>query len=384
MGDGVANSIWPGLLKWSLTQTDGLGYSSEDQPKALSEEDKKFLTDAFESLIVDEVKRIKVISNVLKLPEKLDELKEYLTKNKDGLKIFTELEAKTTKEQTSLAAAAAATPATIPSTEAEYLSLLHTILDKKAEALDELDDRILSIDNANDLFAVGGLIPLINELNSSDLRLVWRAAHCLATMNQNNPKGQAKSIENNAVPILTKLLLPNKTNSNNNTTGNDQGNEQQIKVHTKALYALSAILRGENSPAFEQFQENNGLSYCTQLLQTYSTQYRLVTKVLSLLKFLLPLNETVKSIITSNLLPLLIQLLTCEDISCREENLHLLIELSKSKQSRDAIKQQGLELERGVHQRLETIAKAQSEEAETAESEKKLLIKLARSCNFKL
>lgn len=58
---------WPGLLKWTLTQTDGTKMDTDAKP--MSEEDKKWLQEAIEAHTFDEAKRMREILNELKQPE---------------------------------------------------------------------------------------------------------------------------------------------------------------------------------------------------------------------------------------------------------------------------------------------------------------------------
>jgi len=58
---------WPGLLKWTLTQSDGTTFDSDSKP--MSEEEKKWLQEAIESYTFDEAKRMREILEELKQPE---------------------------------------------------------------------------------------------------------------------------------------------------------------------------------------------------------------------------------------------------------------------------------------------------------------------------
>ena len=62
------SGVWQGILKWSLAQTANEPTPSSDL-KPLSDDDKAFLQQVFDSLIVDEVKRMKIVKQILSLPE---------------------------------------------------------------------------------------------------------------------------------------------------------------------------------------------------------------------------------------------------------------------------------------------------------------------------
>lgn len=57
---------WQGLLKWSLTQTDGT-VGKDIQP--MDEATKKWLQEAYESYSFDEIKRMQTIVEILMQPE---------------------------------------------------------------------------------------------------------------------------------------------------------------------------------------------------------------------------------------------------------------------------------------------------------------------------
>jgi hypothetical protein len=59
---------WPGLLKWSMKNTDS-GNLKESEFKPMSEEDVKWLSDALENFQFNEMKEIMKILDKLKVPE---------------------------------------------------------------------------------------------------------------------------------------------------------------------------------------------------------------------------------------------------------------------------------------------------------------------------
>jgi hypothetical protein len=59
---------WPGLLKWSMKNTDS-GNLKESEFKPMSEEDTKWLSDALENFQFNEMKEIMKILDKLKDPE---------------------------------------------------------------------------------------------------------------------------------------------------------------------------------------------------------------------------------------------------------------------------------------------------------------------------
>ena len=56
---------WPGLLKWSMKNTDGKNLVDKDL-KLMTEEDAKFFEEAMESCFMNEMKEIMKILDKLK------------------------------------------------------------------------------------------------------------------------------------------------------------------------------------------------------------------------------------------------------------------------------------------------------------------------------
>jgi Nucleotide exchange factor Fes1 len=82
---------------------------------------------------------------------------------------------------------------------------LENILEKKTRALEELEVYVESIDNAKNLFIVGGYFALIACLNSRSLEVRIQAASVLVTVVQNNPKAQSWALEAGTLPILASF-----------------------------------------------------------------------------------------------------------------------------------------------------------------------------------
>ncbi|XP_074271313.1 hsp70 nucleotide exchange factor fes1 [Silene latifolia] len=143
---------WEGLLKWSLSHTDGTL-----PQRQLSEEDRRWFMEAMQSQTIDVVKRMKEISLVMQTPEEVLE--------SQGV-----------------------TP-----TEIE-------------DMLDELQEHVESIDMANDLYSIGGLGPLLGYLKNRHANIRAKAADVVTTVVQNNPKSQQLVMEANGFePLLTNF-----------------------------------------------------------------------------------------------------------------------------------------------------------------------------------
>jgi len=367
------NDFWPGLLKWSLAQSDGLTPSSDLRP--LSDEDKQFINNALTSLIVDEVKRMKIISAILKIPTQNETiLKQYLNAHEDALKSLKQLEAKTKDDEEKQNSTTTSSSSSLPDyTSLPISSLLSQIIAKKIEALDELDDRVLTIDNANDLHHVGGLKPLIEHLNVKEQKpeIVWRAAQVVATVAQNNPKAQQWCYEMEAIPALINLIQD--TTGINRTNSSSLDNETQTQLLIKALYAISQLVRSVDVPSLStQFLQHHGLSLLLSLLSTTSSK-KLLTKIFSLLRYFLAssdvnvASDTHKVIIENKeaMNKLSEGIGEEEDANLREESMRLLVGIVKRKEGVEEVKKTEYGIEEKVKGRIETLQKMSEEERET-------------------
>ncbi|KAI5013513.1 hypothetical protein ZWY2020_035766 [Hordeum vulgare] len=178
---------WNGLLKWSLAH----GADGTNPPRALSEEDRKWFMEAMQANTIDVVGRMKEIAQVMKTPD--DVLQSH-----------------------------GVTPGNIE------------------DMLDELQEHVESIDNANDLHSIGGLDPLLGYLKNSHAGIRAKA-EVVSTVVQNNPKSQQLVMESNGLePLLTNFR------SDPSTT-----------ARTKALGAISSLIRN-NQPGLAAFRLGNG------------------------------------------------------------------------------------------------------------------------------
>lgn len=146
------NPNWEGLLKWSLSHSDGT-----QPPRQLSEEDRKWFMEAMQSQTIDVVKRMKEITQVMQTPEEV--------LDSQGV-----------------------SPGDIE------------------DMLDELQEHVESIDMANDLHSIGGLSPLLGYLKNRHPNIRAKAADVVTTVVQNNPRSQQLVMEANGFePLLTNF-----------------------------------------------------------------------------------------------------------------------------------------------------------------------------------
>ena len=217
MADGNDRN-WNALLKWSLAQThdgntanvrdDGAGDAAA--PRAISEADIAWFTQAMQDGMVDEVKRMKEIS---------------LAIGTNALEV-------------------------LPSRED---------IDARLELMRELNDRVCSVDNGGDLHTIGGLVPVVMNLSSPHAELRAVAAEIVGTTTQNHAKAQIAAVECGAVAPLLRLVEgeggdaePSGSTSTDATVA-PRGFESEASTkkaarlaecRVKALLGLSSLTRG--------------------------------------------------------------------------------------------------------------------------------------------
>ncbi|KAM5570687.1 hsp70 nucleotide exchange factor fes1 [Rosa sericea] len=258
MASGGPN--WEGLLKWSLAHSDGTGPN-----RSLSEEDRKWFMEAMQEQTFDVVKRMKEISLVMQTPEHVLE--------DQGV-----------------------TPADIE------------------DLLDELQEHVESIDMANDLHSIGGLVPLLGYLKNSNANIRAKAAEVVTTIVQNNPKSQKLVMEANGFECLFSLFT----------------SDPVVNVRTKALGAISSLIR-DNKPGVIAFRkQNNGYEALRDGLASKSVRFQ--RKALSLINYLLRENSSDCIIVNRLGFPgLMVQLASSKDVDVREGALQGLLELARGK-----------------------------------------------------
>ncbi|ELR22342.1 ARM repeat fold domain containing protein [Acanthamoeba castellanii str. Neff] len=188
----------------------------------------------------------------------------------------------------------------------------------KATALEELQYLIEDLDNANDLYKIGGFEPvlaLMNDKDSANLRY-W-AAWAVATAVQNNPSSQAQAMEKGALAQILLLLQ----------------NETEDRVLSKAVPALSGLIR-DHPKAVEAFLKANGLRLLAYLLtSTKGDQLSAATKmkVVFLFAYLCRVVPLVRHAVReySLIKPLADMVARSDSADLREKALACLLEATK-------------------------------------------------------
>ena len=197
---------WNAILKWSVEEglrqeaelkAKGVAEGGGPKPRTISEEDREWFLKAIESGVVDEVKRIK-------------EITEKISDDPRGDLLATEEEE-----------------------------------DERVFVLEELRDRLESVDNAKDLGAIGGLTPLLEGIQSEkweEIRAM--SAECVAVSVQNHPEAQKNAMACDALRVLLLALQSEK--------------HLNKKSNAKVIYALSCLVRG-NQEVMGMFVKSDGI-----------------------------------------------------------------------------------------------------------------------------
>ena len=102
-----------------------------------------------------------------------------------------------------------------------------TTLSNKLVAMDNFEQLIENLDNANNMDTLGLWAPLVQLLKNEEAELRRYAAWCVGTAVQNNVKAQERFLAEDAISVLTHLSI-------------EDANEP---VRRKAIYALSSEIR---------------------------------------------------------------------------------------------------------------------------------------------
>uniref|UniRef100_A0A6U2ARI9 Nucleotide exchange factor Fes1 domain-containing protein n=1 Tax=Pseudictyota dubia TaxID=2749911 RepID=A0A6U2ARI9_9STRA len=202
---------WLGLLKWSLSYSDGT-VPSEESPAPMSDEDKAFLEKVMKDGIVDEGERMKEI---------LRHLTEYL----DKVKISTE---------------AGGSVATLEESKAEHPELEE---DGAVELILELRDIVEQIDYARAFSAMGGsqfLMGCAAEREAVPRSIRSSCLGALATLCQNNPPVQSDMLNRGYIDFLADLYFKEFSPLQ---SGGDVDENDGI-VQSRVVQALSCCIRG--------------------------------------------------------------------------------------------------------------------------------------------
>ncbi|CAN0906822.1 Hsp70 nucleotide exchange factor FES1 [Linum grandiflorum] len=294
---------WDGLLKWSLSHSDGTGTN-----RNLSEEDKKWFMEAMQAQTVDVVKRMKEITLVMQTPEDVLESQGVTPADIEGM-------------------------------------------------LDELQEHVESIDMANDLHSIGGLVPLLGYLKNSHANIRAKAAEVVSTIVQNNPRSQQLVMEANGL----EPLLYNFTS------------DPDVIVRAKALGAISSLVR-HNKPAVAAFRLSNSYSGLKDALNSDNVRFQ--RKALHVIHYLLKENTSDCTALNELGFPrILLHLASSDDGDIREAALGVLVELAQHDVDSEVGRsvEEVEKLKSLVEERINNISLMSPEDLSAAKEERLLL-----------
>ncbi|KAL6534303.1 hypothetical protein OROHE_013228 [Orobanche hederae] len=305
---------WEGLLKWSLGHSDGTNSS-----RNLSEEDRRWFMEAMQAQTVDVVRRMKEITLVMKTPEEV----------------------------------------------LESQGVTHEDIE---DMLDELQEHVESIDMANDLHSIGGLVPLLSYLRNSHPNIRAKAAEVVSTIVQNNPKSQQLAMEANGLePLLSNFI-----------------SDPDVTVRTKALGAISSLIR-HNKPGVAAFRLANGYAALRDALSSENVRFQ--RKALNLLHYLLTENQSDCGIVTELGFPrIFMHLVWNEDPCVREAALRVLLDLAQYKADHPNIstseeEREEEKLKQILKERVKEISEMSAEELGSVREEWQLVDSLWNTCH---
>jgi len=321
---GVDPAMWKALLAWSAKQTDlgagGEGAAADAQARPMTEEDRDFIENAMKTFVVDEQARMDRFRELLSEKESDDNRKEWL--------------------------------------------------EMKEEILDELLDWVEDLDHANDLHAIGGLLPLIDHLDSTQASLRWRAAAALGNMVQNNPKAQRQVTETGALKKLMRIM---KT-------------DEDITAKTKALYATSSLIR-HNEEARRAFVDDDGVAILKTLV--VSTDERLSKKALFLFHYLTSESKDIcRLALKEGFLGAVVPRCGSKDLDTRDFAARVLLELMEADEeglAKSMAKDLGLnvmlqDVERDIRESLDE-SRLQDEDTDTLKDQLRTIVRLREVCS---
>jgi hsp70-interacting protein len=303
---------WDGLLKWSLAHSDGTGAS-----RKLSDEDKKWFMEAMQAQTIDVVKRMKEITLVMEAPDEVLQ--------SQGV-----------------------TPTDIE------------------DMLDELQEHVESIDMANDLHSIGGLVPLLNYLKNSHANIRAKAADVVTTIVQNNPKSQQLVMDANGLePLLSNFA-----------------SDSDVTARTKALGAISSLIR-HNKLGVTAFRLANGYAALRDALSSENVRFQ--RKALNLIQYLLEENSGDCQVVSELGFPrVMMHLASSEDAEVREAALRGLLELTKDKKDKaennGSTAEEDEKLKQVLQERIKGISMMSGEDLVAVREERFLVDSLWNAC----
>ncbi|XP_027191794.1 uncharacterized protein [Cicer arietinum] len=232
-----------------------------------------------------------------------------------------------------------------------------------SDMLDELQEHVESIDMANDLHSIGGLVPLLGYLKNSHANIRAKAADVVTTIVQNNPRSQQLVMEANGFEPLVSNF----------------SSDPDVNVRAKALGALSSLIR-HNKPGITAFRLANGYAALKDALTSENVRFQ--RKALNLIHYLLHENSSDCNIVKELGFPrILMHLASSEDADVREAALKDLLELARdTKDGSNCSAEDNEKMKQLLQDRIEGISLMSADELEASREERLLVDSLWSTC----
>jgi len=180
-------------------------------------------------------------------------------------------------------------------------------LDERSRSLEELEEIVSSLDNANDLESCRLWEPLISFLSDSQSQIRLHSAWVLGTAVQNNEKSQQSFYRYGGVEAISCLL-----------------NDSDVHVIAKSLYCISGLIN-HYPDALAKFIELDGFKKLASVLAL--GDMNCCRKVLFMLSGLLTNENTLlthNAALDANLGDMVVSLLQSQDLDVVEKALVVL------------------------------------------------------------
>uniref|UniRef100_A0A0E0KBV9 TOG domain-containing protein n=1 Tax=Oryza punctata TaxID=4537 RepID=A0A0E0KBV9_ORYPU len=253
-----------------------------------------------------------------------------------------------------------------------------------------------SIDMANDLHSVGGLVPVIKYLRNSNARIRARAADVVTTVVQNNPTSQQLVMEASGFdPLLSNFTSDPDLTARIKALGALSCKYlvycfQMVTIIIRSIslmyhlidivpVACSALIRN-NKPGVSAFRLANGYAGLRDALTSESARFQ--RKALNLTNYLLSESHSDCSVFAQLGFPrLMMHLVSSDDLGVREAALGGLLELARDTTlgSRSLLADHD-RLQRLLQARIERIRMMAPEDLDAAREERQLVDSLWITC----
>ncbi|XP_071720730.1 hsp70 nucleotide exchange factor FES1-like [Rutidosis leptorrhynchoides] len=241
-------------------------------------------------------------------------------------------------------------------------------------------DHAESIDNANDLDSIGGLVPLLNYLRNTHANIRAKAAEIVGVIVQNNPKSQQLVMDANGMePLLSNFVSDpdvDKLFFSQICISQRPGDPlflTDVTVRTKSLGALYCLI-WHNKPAIAAFRLANGYAALKDALSSESVRFQ--RKALNLIHYLIQENPSDCNVVTKLGFPrIMTHLVSSEDSEVREGALRGLYELAKDKtvNSDNSTHEDDEKLKQALEERINDISMMSSEDLAAVRDERQLV-----------